>query len=134
MSASRIEIVREIYNEWAQGNLRPGGELFDPKMMFVPDPRLSSVVDKYYVGAEGMRSFMHDWMGSFTDLRFIAEEIVEVGDSVLVTTLQRGAGRESGAASEIRLFEVWTFRAAKVIRREQFETRDEALAAIGADE
>jgi hypothetical protein len=53
---------------------------------------------------------------------------------VLVGVLQRGVGDESGAATEFRYFQVWSFRGRKVIRLENFRERAEALEAVGLRE
>jgi ketosteroid isomerase-like protein len=63
-----------------------------------------------------------------------AEDIAEAGDSVVTTVRQRGVGKESGAATELRYFQVWSFRGPKVIRIENFRERAEALVAAGLRE
>lgn len=61
-----------------------------------------------------------------------AEDLREVGDSVLATVVQRGVGRESGVTpTEFRYFHVWTFRGGKVIRLEILGNREDALEVLG---
>jgi hypothetical protein len=53
---------------------------------------------------------------------------------VVAAICQRGVGEESGAATELRYFQVWSFRGGKVIRLEGFRERAEALEAAGLRE
>ena len=45
-----------------------------------------------------------------------------------------GVGSESGAETEFRYFQVWSFRGRRVIRLENFRERSDALAAAGMEE
>jgi ketosteroid isomerase-like protein len=60
-----------------------------------------------------------------------AEELREVGDSIVAAVRQFGAGGGSGAETELRYFQVWTFRGGTAIRLENFRERAEALEAVG---
>jgi ketosteroid isomerase-like protein len=60
-----------------------------------------------------------------------AEELVPWGDSVFAAVLQSGAGNASGAATDFRYCQVWSFRAGKIIRLENFRERREAEEAAG---
>jgi len=132
MSQGNVEIVRAAYEEWAKGNLRVGGELYDADLLFIPRRHIPEA--RRYLGPEGLREFMLDWLESMGDVTLVGEEFVDAGSSVVVSVVHRGVGKDSGAAAEMRYAEVWTFRGAKVIRREQFESRDEALEAVGLSE
>ena len=64
-----------------------------------------------------------------------AREILEAGDSLVARVVQRAVGRESGLEpAELEYFQVWTFRADKVIRLDVIRDRDEALRAAGFSE
>jgi ketosteroid isomerase-like protein len=56
------------------------------------------------------------------------------GDSVVARLCQRGVGEESGAATELRYFHVWSFRGERVIRLECLRERGKAPAAAGLSE
>ena len=133
MSRENVELVRRLHEEWGAGDLRAGAEFYDPRVQFIPLGNLPEA-EGPYVGPEGIRTYMHGWLNAWTKLTVSAEEIIEAGDSVVVAVCQRGVGKESGASSELRFFEVWTFRGGAVIRREQFADRDEAHEAVGLRE
>jgi ketosteroid isomerase-like protein len=85
----------------------------------------------YYVGPEAIAEYMRDLLASFTDFSIEGEEFMEAGDSVLVGVCQRGVGRNSGAVTDHRYFQVVTFRGGKIIRIESIRGREDALAAVG---
>jgi ketosteroid isomerase-like protein len=129
MSQENIDAVRSIYSEWGKGNFRAGVDLYDPLVLFVPFPDFPAA--KHYLGRDGVREFMRDFLAAWTNLTMAAEDVIEAGDSVVVTTRWRGVGKGSGAQTEKRVFDVWTFRGRTVTRVEFFLDRAEALEAVG---
>ena len=132
MSRENVEIIRWIDSEWRTGNLRAGIDLYDRWVLFIPledlpyaDPQL---------GAESVKQWMRRWLEGWANFTIAADELIDAGDSVVVGVRQRAEGHESGTPAEIRYFEVWTFRGGKVISREQFRERGEALEAVGLRE
>ena len=132
MSQENVEAVRAVYEEWAKGNLGAGVDLYDPLVLFIPLSDLMS--ESRYVGVEEMRPFMRGWLEPWTDLTMEAESVIEAESSVVIAVWQRAVGKESGAPSELRYTEVWTFRGRKVVRVEQFRDRAAALQAVGVPE
>jgi ketosteroid isomerase-like protein len=63
-----------------------------------------------------------------------AESYTEAGDTVVVKVLQRGVGAGSGVSTEMRYFQLWSFRAGKAIRLEVIADEAEALEAVGLTE
>jgi hypothetical protein len=53
---------------------------------------------------------------------------------VLVSVLQSGVGKASGAPAELRCFTLWSFRGPQVIRIKSSRERAEALEAAGLRE
>jgi ketosteroid isomerase-like protein len=129
MSQAKVDVVRAIYAEWATGNLRAGGDLYDEDLLFIPRRAMPDA--RIYLAPEGVREFMRPWLEAMADVTLEAEEFIEAGDSVVVHVLQRGSGQESSLATEGRYYEIWTFRGDKVIRREHFDDRAAALKAVG---
>ena len=133
MSQENVEIVRGVYEEWAKGNFRTGGDLWDRRVVFVPIAELPDASE--YFGLEGVTTFMRAFLQPWTNFTITAEELIEAGDSVVVVAHNRGEGRGSGLdAGTERQFHVWTFRGHAVIRFEAFRDRAEALEAVGLSE
>jgi len=132
MSQENVDALRAIYEEWGRGNFRTGVDLYDPLCVFIPFVEFPAA--DYYLGPQGVRKFMLEFLGAWTELTIAAEEFIEASNSVVVAAHWTGAGRESGAPTENRVFDTWTFRGRTAIRFEGFTSRAEALAAVGLSE
>jgi ketosteroid isomerase-like protein len=130
MSQKNVEIVREVYERWGQGDFRAGVELFDPYVLLVlrtefPDPGA-------YCGPDEIRKYMKEhFLADFERAVIIGEEFLDGGDSVVVRVSQQAIGAGSGAPVAMRYYQVWTFRGRSVIRIESIRGRGEALEAAG---
>jgi ketosteroid isomerase-like protein len=138
MSREYVRIVRWVYERYSQGDFRAAADLLDPHVVLVLDPvfaasLFASPVDEAFYGIEGVASFTRAILED-AHVTMEAEEIVAVGDSVLVSVHQRVTGKRSGVPLEGRYFTVWSFRGRKVIRVESFGERAEALEAAGLSE
>ena len=52
-------------------------------------------------------------------------------DAALAIIEMRGQGRVSGVPTEVRIFQLWTFRDGRAVRMEMFTDIDEARRAAG---
>jgi ketosteroid isomerase-like protein len=71
---------------------------------------------------------------AIADFRSEPEAIVDAGDYVVATIHNTGRGASSEAAVEMRVPVVLEIREGKLVRLEVFETRAEALEAVGLRE
>jgi hypothetical protein len=62
------------------------------------------------------------------------EGFIEAGDAVIASTRISGAGQSSGVEVQMHVQLVVTFREGKVARRQVFQTRQQALEAVGLRE
>ena len=129
MSQENVEIVRAVFQRWSRGDFQAGVDLFDPHVMLVLRPGFPDA--GAYVGAEGVAAYMRGFLEPWTHLTMEAEELLDAGDTVVVTVRQRGAGDVSGVSTELHYFQLWTFRGGKLIRLESIRERGEALEAAG---
>jgi ketosteroid isomerase-like protein len=130
MSEENVEAVRRIYEEWGKGNFREGVELYDPNVLMVQGPDFPEAGT--YVGLDGVRQYMTTFLDAWEHVTIEAVELIEGGDSVAASVLQKAVGKESGAIpTDFAYFQVWTFRGPRVIRLEMIRDRETALAAIG---
>jgi ketosteroid isomerase-like protein len=82
-------------------------------------------------GPEGARAALAGWFEVWEWMKVEIEEIIDLGDRLLVTSHQRAKARESGIEVEIRSFNVYTYRDGKIVRLELFTEREPALEAAG---
>jgi ketosteroid isomerase-like protein len=134
MSQENVDRVREVYAEWAQGNMRAGVEMFDPEIVFesfMPDASDAVVAH----GSEEMEAFMREFLAQWANYSVIGEDFRDAGDKVFVAGRLSARGRQSGAEVEQpNYFSVWTFRAGKVFGLRFTPFRAEALEAAGLSE
>jgi ketosteroid isomerase-like protein len=89
---------------------------------------------KVYRGHDGIREFWGSWLAAWETVEFKALEAEDHGDHVIVEVEQRNRGRGSGVAVDFHYFQVSTVRKGKVTASRMYETRDEALEALGLSE
>jgi ketosteroid isomerase-like protein len=95
----------------------------------VVPPELSAEPDTYD-GHDGLRHYFATFREIVDELRFDAEELVELGpDVVAARGLITGRGRESGIPVEMRVPGLYRIRDGKVVEIEAFPDWDEAVAA-----
>ena len=70
----------------------------------------------------------------FDESDFTPQEIVDLGDRVVVVHRFVGRGQGSRIPVEVTETSVWTLREGKAIRQEAFATKAEALEAVGLAE
>ena len=75
-----------------------------------------------------------DWAEGFDELVITAEEYMDAGHQVVVRTLHRSHGAESGVPVETDIWYVFTAREGKVVRAAIFNDRSGAIAAAGLAE
>ena len=127
--SQNTEIIRRIYERWAEGDFAAGPEHFDSNLVFVMRPEFPD--SGTYLGPEQVAEYMRVFLEPWEWIKIEATEIIEAGDSVVVALTQRGLGIASGAETEFRYIHVWSFRGPTIIRFETFRTREEAHAAVG---
>ena len=91
-------------------------------------------LDPVFHGPEGYRRLWKYWLDAFQDIRWDPEEVLDMGDKLLVTTQQRGHGSGSGVGVSKPVFQLFTLRGGLVIRQEDFLDRGEALEAAARSE
>ena len=101
--------------------LSPSGELLPPDL------------EPTFDGRDGYLRLWRYWLDAFEDIRWDPEEILDLGDKLLVTTQQRGHGSGSGVAVSEQVFQLFTFRRGLVVRQEDFLDHSKALKAAGTD-
>jgi ketosteroid isomerase-like protein len=132
MSQEHLEAVRSVYDEWGRGNFTGSHNIYDPLAVLVQGEGFPDRGP--HLGIDSIRKYMREFLEPWERITIQAEELIEAGDSIVASIVQRGTGQGSGAATEFRYFHVWTFRGDKVIRLETMRERAEALAATGLAE
>jgi ketosteroid isomerase-like protein len=133
MSKENVDRVRDVYADWARGDMSAGLDMFHPEIAFgafMPDASEEVVAD----GREELAAFMREWLAQWSDFRLIGEDFRDADYKVLVAGRQVALGRRSGVEVGLPVFSIWTFRAEEVVRLKFTPSREVALAAAGLTE
>ena len=127
MSAAVVrEMLDTLNDEGVEAALRSFHEDFEG---IVP-PDLSAEPD-VYAGHDGVRRYFDSFREIVDDLRFDAEELVEVGEGrVVARGVITGTGRASGIPTELRVPIAIRLRDGKVLRMDGYADWDDAVAAL----
>jgi ketosteroid isomerase-like protein len=132
MSQENVEIVRRMYDAYAEGDFATTLSYFDPEVAF-SQPALEPGAGTFY-GHEGMGHAMDKWTGAWTDYRVQVEDLTDLGEHVLAATRHHGRGKHSGVQVDQRIFQVLTLRNGKIVQLRMYYGRADALKAVGLEE
>jgi ketosteroid isomerase-like protein len=107
------------------------GEFVDPDIQFV---RVGSELPDFageWHGIDGMRRATVEYLNVWENYRFEVEQMIDLGDRVLVLERQLARGKRSGADISQEVGTLLTLRDGKIVRWEYYWERAEALEAAG---
>jgi ketosteroid isomerase-like protein len=125
--------VRRIWEAWERGDTKAIFDFYDPAIVWVNH---SGPVEarRPYLGYDGIRQMWREWLGSFKDLENRAETLIDAGASVVVGWRMSGRGKTSEAPVDASGWSIHTVRNGLLIRVDVFDTKNEALEALGLSE
>jgi ketosteroid isomerase-like protein len=133
MSQENVEIVKAFTTLFQAGDRNEWRGYFDPDVVW--DTSATNMPSAgIYHGHEGVERFFREWLGTWSDYRIEVRELQDAGDSVVIVFRQGGIGRGSGVRADRDFFGVYDLRDSKVVRYRQYESRKDALEAVGRSE
>jgi ketosteroid isomerase-like protein len=131
MSRENLDIVQEQFEGVNQRDWDAVMAAYDEEVVLVAHPSVGPDAG-IFNGREAVGRWFGDWFGAFgRDYRFEIEEARSVGQHVLAVARHHGSGRASGAKVEQITANVYTLRAAKIVRVELYASPAEAFEAAG---
>jgi ketosteroid isomerase-like protein len=127
MSQENVEVVQEAYAEFAVTGeprwscLHEDIEAYDHDVMDAGE----------YRGHAGFRRWIEDWSSAWAEFAIEPEEYLDVGDRVVMAFCMRATGRTSGVAVERHDAMVYEVRDGKIVRVDYYNSREQALEAVG---
>jgi ketosteroid isomerase-like protein len=85
-------------------------------------------------GHAGVLEAFAIWPDLWDDYRIEILRLVDTGDHVLVTTINRGRGKDSGVPVEMPFSFVFSLRAGKITEWRLFMLEEQAVEAVGLAE
>ncbi len=130
MSQENVEIVRRVYEAWAQGDFSDDAA-YDPDVAFemVDWPEKASVR-----GVDAMRRAWVSALHAWDDFRAEPDDFIESGPNVVVLNHIWPHGKVSGAEVRADVASVFTLKAGKVVRLALYWNVGDALEAAGLRE
>jgi ketosteroid isomerase-like protein len=132
MSRRNVKALQRVYEAMARGDFWAARQVFAPDIEWRWSPSTSTLTgDRTYHGIEGVEAATRDWLQAWDRFWQEAEEFIDAGDAIVVITRTHGRPKGGDREIEAALAEVWTFRDDKAIRFEGFDSREDALRAVG---
>ena len=131
MSQENVKVVREAWEASARHDNEAIFPLYDADVEIQGPFGLS---DRVFRGLTGVQEFWRDWLASWGEFESDVEEWIDAGDDVIAVMHVWGQGKRSGVPVETRQSHVWTLRGGKLWRPRVYDTKDEALQAVGREE
>jgi ketosteroid isomerase-like protein len=133
MSQEDVELVRRLYEAinrlFAEGVV--AADLFDPAVEL--DFSRRPIDPGTYRGLDEVRRRVDEMRAIYGAFETAPEDVLAAGEKLVAMVVVRGQGALSGAAVEVRVAHVLTFRDGKLLRLEYFGDRKEALRAVGLE-
>ncbi len=107
-------------------------QVCDPNIEWVEDPQRAD--SRVYHGHEGVQESFERWLEQWDEYTGEGEQFIDCGDDVLVIAHERARGRMSGVSVSTRNYLVFTIRAGKIARYQEFYDEQAALKAVGLEE
>jgi ketosteroid isomerase-like protein len=126
MSKDKLDLVRGLQEAWNRGDPITLTDYFHPDVVFIP---LRAATEGAYRGIAGMERFVADTLTVF-DRFEMRNEFAEFGERVVSWGVVRIRTRESGIETEVESSGVFEFRDGKIVRWEDFGSKERALAAV----
>ena len=128
MSEENVELVRAAWDAYSHGDYDRIAGFHDPHIVVV------TLEEGALYGNNAVLANYERWNEAWEGAETSLEEVLGHGDRVFVAARFHARGRASGVEVETRLYEVFMVRDGKVLRIDEYATRDEALEAAGLRE
>lgn len=129
MSSPDADRLRRAYAAFNQGN-GLDWSMIDPAIR--NDHSESLFLDGVFYGREGVAAALQEVEADWEDLRYTLEDIVELGDRVLVLLRMQARVRDSEAELDAQVAHVWEFRGGRAVKWDVYADHASALRAISA--
>ncbi len=133
MSQENVEVVLAAFRYFEVGDIDAVLGLADENVVVIQSGELPGVSPRQY-GHAGVREAFGFWPEQWDDFQIDVLRSRDLGDRVLVETMQRGRGKGSGVEVEMPFSFVFTVGAGKITEWQIFTRASEALKTVGLEE
>ena len=134
MSQENVEVVRRFEKSWSEQDLDAALECVHHELEFDWSDSIGPFGGTYE-GHDGLTRFWNDMLEAWDDFSPQMVEVLECGPERLISVdVVRARGKGSGIEMESRGAMLWTVQQGKIVRAKMFQTKDDALQALGLSE
>jgi uncharacterized protein len=133
MSQENVEIVQTAFRAFERGDMDSVLQLCDEDIEITQDANLLGVSGHQH-GHAGVLEAFALWPGLWDDFQVEILRLHDIGDHVVVATVNRGRGKDSGVPVEMPFTFLFSIRAGKIAEWRLFMSEDQALKAVGLAE
>jgi ketosteroid isomerase-like protein len=131
MPPKNVEVVRRQFEAFQDGGLDAVAKYWHPEIEWRAVEGAADDVGLIR-GEPGLRRYYQDWIDAMDPLRAEVEEVLfDDGEQVAAVIRNSGRGRASGVLTEGRYFVACTVRDGRIVSGREYDTREQALAAVG---
>jgi uncharacterized protein len=136
MSRENVEVVRRVYDAFAQQDDTTPFELYSEEIVWDLSKwrRAPLYAKPVYSGHAGVRENWRESLEVLGAVDFELVDIIDAGGTILAAIQERAVGRSSGVPVEAHHWAVWTLTDGKIVRLQVFDDRREAVEAAGLRE
>ena len=131
VSPSNIESARNAFRAFEQRDMNALKQLCTPDVEFDWSRRLLDPSTTR--GYDGIQRFLEEMEAIFDEIVFEQEEILELGNEVLMISTGRFRGRTSGVDVTAHGANVLTIRDGKLARFRFYQTKEDALEDLASE-
>jgi limonene-1,2-epoxide hydrolase len=130
MSQENVELLRSLQDDWNRGETTVDTEKYHTDLEFLPR---RAATEGAYRGIAGLERFIADTFEVFEkfELHF---ELADLGERVLAWGHIHVRAKGSGIETDIESGGLYEFRDGKIVRWEDFGSKNKALEAAGLSE
>jgi ketosteroid isomerase-like protein len=133
MSQENVEWVRRVGEAWARSDLEGVDALVQGRL--AEDVEFDPLyLDRVYRGFDGARQLFADLNETWEEYRSEPQEIVDMGEHVLLVTRITARGRGGGVPVDQRIAILGRFQGEKLVWAKSFASKQQALEAAGLRE
>ena len=130
MSQENVELLQRLQSDWNDGEPTVDASAYDPDVVFLPR---RAATQGGYRGLSGIEEFITDTFEVFDKFE-LHSDYKDLGDRVLAWGTLHVRARGSGIETDIEIGGLFEFREGRIVRWEDFGSKDKALDAAGLQE
>ena len=129
MASSNVDVVRRLFERFAEGGIEPALEAFSEDVMIEIPPEMSAEPDTYH-GHDGVRRYFDGFDGMIADIRYEALELIPVGERVIAHVRLSGRGASSGLEVALEPYVMHELVDGKIVRIRPYPDLESVRAAL----